>query len=74
VWALGCILVELCTLSKAFESSSISKIILSIMRGAHTPVPACYSPELRGLATALLQVTPAARPSVGEVLSMPFVK
>ncbi|KAI8476547.1 MAG: kinase-like domain-containing protein [Monoraphidium minutum] len=74
VWALGCILVELTTLQKAFDSSSISKIILSIMGGRHTPVPEDYSPELRGLAAALLQVDPAARPAAHEILQMPYVR
>jgi NIMA (never in mitosis gene a)-related kinase len=74
VWALGCILVELCTLNKAFESSSMSKIILAIMRGAHRPLPDCYSEGLRGLVAALLRVSPAARPSVQDVLKSGYVK
>jgi hypothetical protein len=73
VWALGCILVEMATLQKAFDSSSISKIILSIMSGHHKPLPPAYSPGLRALAAALLQVDPAARPAVHEILAIPFV-
>jgi hypothetical protein len=49
-------LVELCTLQKAFDSSSISKIILSIMGGKYTPLPDSYGKELRGLVADLLQV------------------
>ena len=74
VWALGCLLVELCTLQKAFESSSMSKIILSILRGAHRPLPDCYSDGLLQLAQRLLQVNPADRPSVAEILGCDCIK
>lgn len=46
----------MCTLHKAFESSSISKIILAIMSGAYRRLDPGYSPELRGLVDALLKV------------------
>ncbi len=74
VWALGCILVELSTLSKAFESSSMSKIILSILKGAHRPLPDCYGPGLRGLVAGLLRVAPGERPSVEQVLGSEYVR
>ncbi len=74
VWALGCILCELCTLSKAFESSSISKIILMIMSGQFTRLPDCYSPQLRQLVDQLLSVKTEGRPYVDEILQQPFVR
>jgi NIMA (never in mitosis gene a)-related kinase len=74
VWALGCILVELCTLQKAFDSSSISKIILSIMGGKYKSLDSGYSEGLKGLVAALLQVEPTARPLVHEILLLPYVK
>ncbi|KIY97112.1 NIMA (never in mitosis a)-related kinase, partial [Monoraphidium neglectum] len=73
IWALGCMLVELCTLQKAFDSSSISKIILSIMGGKYTPLPDSYGKELRGLVADLLQVDPSTRPSVSQILQKPYV-
>lgn len=74
VWALGCLLVELCTLSKAFEGSSISKIVLSIMRGAYKQLPDSYSQGLRDLVASLMHVSPADRPSVHELLQTPYVQ
>jgi serine/threonine protein kinase len=63
VWALGCILYELCSLRKAFDGGTggISGIIIKIMRGTYEPVPAGYSDELKGLVGNLLQVKPKRR-------------
>jgi hypothetical protein len=44
------------------------------MRGAHRPLPDCYSEGLHGLVAALLRVSPAARPSVQEILKSGFVQ
>jgi NIMA (never in mitosis gene a)-related kinase len=58
VWALGCILYELCTLTKAFDlgNGGISGIILKIIRGTYTPLPDCYSEEMKALVGSMLQV------------------
>lgn len=63
VWALGCILYELCSLRKAFDGGTggISGIIIKIMRGVYDPVPTGYSDELRGLVGTMLQVKPRRR-------------
>jgi len=52
----------------------MSKIILSIIKGAHKPLPDCYSQGLREVAGQLLRVAPEERPSVAEVLQMDYVK
>lgn len=76
VWALGCILYELCTLQKAFDlgNGGISGIILKIMRGAYAPIPASYSDEMKQLVSSMLKTDPSQRPSVHDILGMPFVK
>lgn len=63
VWALGCILYELCTLSKAFDigSGGISGIILKIMRGTYEPLPAVYSGGMQALVGCMLQTKPSRR-------------
>jgi serine/threonine protein kinase len=47
IWALGCILYEMCTLRRAFEGDALTAIVLKVIRGQYEPVPDCYSPELR---------------------------
>ncbi|XP_059622648.1 serine/threonine-protein kinase Nek8 [Phlebotomus argentipes] len=68
VWALGCILGEMCCLKKAFSASNLSQLVAKIMAGQYLPPPAGYSTCLRNLLKLLLQVNPADRPAATEVL------
>uniref|UniRef100_A0A1B0DJM5 non-specific serine/threonine protein kinase n=1 Tax=Phlebotomus papatasi TaxID=29031 RepID=A0A1B0DJM5_PHLPP len=68
VWALGCILGEMCCLKKAFSASNLSQLVAKIMAGQYLPPPAGYSTCLRNLLKLLLQVNPADRPCASEVL------
>ena len=52
----------------------MNSLVSRIVNGAHAPLPASTSPALRGLVTGLLSKAPAARPSVTQVLSLPFVR
>ena len=74
MWALGCILAEMCLLTKAFNGSGISGIILKILRGQFPPLPEQYSHELKGLVARLLSPDPAARPYVSELFQMPYMR
>ena len=69
VWALGCVLYELCSLKRAFEAPTLPALILKIMRGVISPIPAQYSPGARQLLTSLLALEPSKRPSLGEMMS-----
>ena len=44
VWALGCVLYEMCTLKRAFEAPTLPALVLKIMRGNFQPLPVHYSP------------------------------
>lgn len=68
IWALGCILGELCCLKKTFAASNLSELVTKIMAGAYTAVPVGYTSGLRSLMANLLQVDPALRPTASEVL------
>lgn len=74
VWALGCILYELATLRHAFDGQSLPALVLKILRGKYPPIPAQYSPKLRALVDAMLKRRPQLRPSVAQILTMPYVK
>ena len=69
VWALGCILYELCALKRAFEAPTLPALILKIMRGITSPLPAQYSPGARQLLRSLLALEPTKRPSIAEIMS-----
>ena len=69
VWALGCVLYELCALKRAFEAPTLPALILKIMRGVISPIPAQFSPGARQLLASLLALEPSKRPSLAEMMS-----
>ncbi|KAM8874333.1 serine/threonine-protein kinase Nek1 isoform 2-T4 [Spinachia spinachia] len=73
IWALGCVLYEMCTLKHAFEAGNMKNLVLKIIRGSYPPVSVHYSQELRALLAALFKRSPRERPSVSGVLDKPFL-
>uniref|UniRef100_A0AAV2KYB5 non-specific serine/threonine protein kinase n=1 Tax=Knipowitschia caucasica TaxID=637954 RepID=A0AAV2KYB5_KNICA len=73
VWALGCVLYEMCTLKHAFEAGNMKNLVLKIIRGSYPPVSVHYSQELRGLLGQLFKRNPRERPSVSIILEKPFL-
>eukprot|EP00408_Alexandrium_pacificum_P014475 CAMPEP_0171223544 /NCGR_PEP_ID=MMETSP0790-20130122/35833_1 /TAXON_ID=2925 /ORGANISM="Alexandrium catenella, Strain OF101" /LENGTH=369 /DNA_ID=CAMNT_0011689523 /DNA_START=61 /DNA_END=1167 /DNA_ORIENTATION=- len=74
VWALGCVLYELCMLKHAFESSSLLGLVYKIVSDHYEPIPSFYSPELNDLIHQLLTKSAESRPSINEVFANPYVK
>merc|ERR1719355_45480 len=54
VWALGCVLYEMCMLKHAFESNSLMGLIYRIVSEPADPIPEMYSSEPRELVSWLL--------------------
>ena len=73
VWALGCVLYELCALKRAFEAPTLPALIMKIMRGVISPIPGQYSAGARQLLSSLLSVEPTKRPSLAEIMSHHWV-
>ncbi|KAM9763183.1 serine/threonine-protein kinase Nek1 isoform 2-T2 [Menidia menidia] len=73
IWALGCVLYEMCTLRHAFEAGNMKNLVLKIIRGSYPPVSVHYSQELRYLLAQLFRRNPRERPSVSSILDKPFL-
>uniref|UniRef100_H3DJX8 non-specific serine/threonine protein kinase n=1 Tax=Tetraodon nigroviridis TaxID=99883 RepID=H3DJX8_TETNG len=73
IWALGCVLYEMCTLKHAFEAGNMKNLVLKIIRGSFPPVSVHYSQELRSLLVQLFKRNPRERPSVSSILDKPFL-
>ncbi|KAK6493911.1 serine/threonine-protein kinase Nek1 [Huso huso] len=73
IWALGCVLYEMCTLKHAFEAGNMKNLVLKIIRGSYPPVSLHYSYDLRYLIAQLFKRNPRDRPSVNSILEKPFV-
>nr|XP_056711199.1 serine/threonine-protein kinase Nek1 [Euleptes europaea] len=68
IWALGCVLYEMCTLKHAFEAGNMKNLVLKIISGSFPPVSVHYSYELRNLISQLFKRNPRDRPSVNSIL------
>ncbi|KAH0789248.1 CAMK family protein kinase [Histomonas meleagridis] len=73
IWALGCILYELCTLKHPFDSNCLNGLIIKIVRNKPAPISNQYSPKLRNLVDQLLQKQSRKRPNINQILSIDFV-
>lgn len=74
VWALGCVLYELCTLKHAFSADNLLGLVYKIVQDKYEPIPSCYSTELQALISAMLNKNAQERPSVDQILQMPIVR
>ncbi|CAK6984292.1 serine/threonine-protein kinase Nek1-like, partial [Scomber scombrus] len=63
IWALGCVLYELCSLKPAFEVDDLEQVRQKIISGSYPPVSDHYSQELCSLLAQLLKHDPTERPS-----------
>ncbi|XP_072450602.1 serine/threonine-protein kinase Nek1 isoform X5 [Chiloscyllium punctatum] len=73
IWALGCVLYEMCTLKHAFEAGNMKNLVLKIIRGSYPPVSVHYTYDLRNLMSQLFKRNPRDRPSVSSILKKPFL-
>ena len=62
VWSLGCILYELATRRRAFQSPNLNSLSVKVMRGEHGPLPPSVSAGLHELIKSLLTVSTDRQP------------
>ncbi|CAD7937346.1 unnamed protein product [Amoebophrya sp. A25] len=74
VWALGCVLYELCMLKHAFESSSLLGLVYKIVSENYDPIPSMYSARLMEIIKRLLTKSAEARPETTEMLLDGYVR
>ena len=74
IWALGCIVYELCAKVPPFNAKTHFDLIQKIKAGRYPPIPSCYSAELGKLISSCLQVVPSMRPDTAQLLNLPIVK
>ena len=74
VWALGCILYELCTFKHPFEANNQGALILKIMNSSPENLNNYYSKDLKDLIYLLLEKDSRKRPSCKDILNLDFVR
>ena len=73
VWALGCILYELCTYDHPFNAQCQASLILKIIQKTPEPINDIYSDNLKKLVNIILDKNHLTRPSCYEILNLPFI-
>lgn len=74
VWALGCVLYELCTLQHAFLADNLLGLVYKIVKGNYDAIPDIYSDDLKNLIDVILTKDESKRPTVQQILLLPFLK
>lgn len=74
VWALGCLIFELCALHPPFLADDMQALSRKVKTAPVARVSRHYSDELATLVSSLLNKSPRARPSVAEVLALPSIR
>ena len=70
----GCVLYEMMTYKHAFDAQSIGALASKVMKGVFAALPATYPKALRTLVRDMLQLDPKARPSIHQILALPFLR
>ena len=74
VWALGCILYEMCALQQAWNGSNLLGLVYKIVQQKYAPIPDEYSENLKQLVDSMLSKAPEARPTLHGILAFPFIR
>ena len=73
VWALGCILYELCTFRHPFNATNQGALIIKILSSNPEPIFNCYSSQLQYLVNQILEKNYEKRPNCWDLLNNPII-
>mmetsp|Transcript_61860 Transcript_61860/g.165729 ORF Transcript_61860/g.165729 Transcript_61860/m.165729 type:complete len:925 (+) Transcript_61860:103-2877(+) len=74
IWGLGCVLYELVNGKHAFDAQSLNGLAFKILKGKFSPITSTASKEIKDLITATLSTNPTRRPTLKEILHIPFLR
>jgi hypothetical protein len=74
VWAVGCLIYELCMLSPPFLANDMNGLAAKIKTTNAPRVSKHYSEDLANLVALMLHKDPRARPSCDQILAAPAVQ
>lgn len=73
IWALGCVIYELCALKLPFQANNLMELLVKITKEDIEPIPKSFNKELFKLLKMLLSKDEAKRPSCQEILVKPML-
>jgi len=74
IWAMGCILYELCALKVPFDAANIPGLVQKIVSSPMPAPPRGYSDSTCRLIAEMMNRNPAKRPSADDILKRPQIQ
>mmetsp|Transcript_16870 Transcript_16870/g.23299 ORF Transcript_16870/g.23299 Transcript_16870/m.23299 type:complete len:524 (+) Transcript_16870:787-2358(+) len=74
VWAMGCLLYELCCLQPAFRGADFPQVAMKVLAGDFEPICPTYSAELRSFIGSMFSKLVSQRPSVEDLMMHPQIQ
>eukprot|EP00746_Dinoflagellata_sp_MGD_P125244 gnl/MRDRNA2_/MRDRNA2_59976_c0_seq1.p1 gnl/MRDRNA2_/MRDRNA2_59976_c0~~gnl/MRDRNA2_/MRDRNA2_59976_c0_seq1.p1 ORF type:complete len:391 (+),score=54.73 gnl/MRDRNA2_/MRDRNA2_59976_c0_seq1:89-1261(+) len=74
VWALGCVLYEMCALRVPFEAQDMNQLMRRIVSTNPARIPPSYSREIGDLCTKMLSRDPSKRPTAATLVQLPVLQ
>ncbi|XP_052267888.1 uncharacterized protein LOC127869378 isoform X2 [Dreissena polymorpha] len=74
IWAVGCLLYEMCALRTPFQAQNLISLFFKIIKCEFQAIPGTYSRALQELVTQILVKSPDDRPSASAILNTTLVK
>ena len=74
IWALGCVLYEICNLKHAFTAQTLNGLAVKILKGNHLPLNSNYSKTLRDTILSMLNISAKSRPKIDQLINTPNLK
>lgn len=68
IWAVGCLIYEMCTLNHPFKANDFPSLFRKIIVGQYDPIPSHYSKEMKNIIRKCLSVDDKQRPSAEALL------
>ncbi|KAI6650362.1 Protein farnesyltransferase/geranylgeranyltransferase type-1 subunit alpha [Oopsacas minuta] len=70
MWSIGCVIVEICSLKPAFQSTSLVAMVFKILNADYTQIPGKYSQSLSAFIDSLFRVEPELRPTAKQAMNI----
>lgn len=70
IWACGCVLYELLTLSKVFDGSNQLKLIMAILEKDYAAIDENYSDDIKDIVNKTLQKEASNRPCATDIVKL----
>ncbi|XP_033640548.1 serine/threonine-protein kinase Nek6-like [Asterias rubens] len=74
IWALGCLLFEMCAFTPAFDAHNLISLFYKIVKCEFAEIPSMYSDDIKKLIATILVKEPDQRPGASALLAFPFIQ